>query len=385
MLNGRTSESPPRTTIARTPARMPAIAPLLALALIALPAALTACKQPHAEAEEPTFRLVASHPLRRDVVVTREYVCQVQASRHIEVRALERGYIERVDVTEGQRVRTGQLMFQIQPSTYQAELQRASAEVASARVEYENTKRLADGNVVAPAELALAEARYRKAEAEEQLAAAHLGFTQIRAPFAGLMDRLHVREGSLVEEGELLTTLADNGRMWVYFNVPEVEYLDYASRPSEQRNGSVRLRMANGKLFGETGSVNVIEADFNNETGTIPFRADFPNPAGLLRHGQTCNILLESPVPGALLVPQKSTFEVLDHNYMFVIDKDGTVRQRRITVREGLEDLFIVEEGLAEGDVVLIEGLRQVREGEKVVAEVVEPAKAFGALKLPSE
>ncbi|MBL0938436.1 MAG: efflux RND transporter periplasmic adaptor subunit [Gemmatimonadaceae bacterium] len=345
---------------------------------------LTACKTKH-EAEEESFRLVASNPLQRDVTVTREYVCQVQSNRHIELRALERGYIERVSVNEGQRVRTGQPMFQILPLTYQAEQQKANAEVAAARVELDNTKRLADGNVVSPAELALAEAHYKKAQAEERLAQAHLGFTDVKAPFEGLMDRLNVREGSLVEEGELLTTISDNSRMWVYFNVPEAEYLAYASRPASQREEPVRLRMANREIFKEPGKITVIEADFNNETGTIPFRADFANPTGLLRHGQTCNILLDSPVKGAVLIPQKSTFEVLDHTYVFVIDKNGVVHQQLVHVREGLEDLFIVDKGLASTDVLLIEGLRQVHDGEKVKVEMVSTDKVFANLKLHSE
>lgn len=353
--------------------------------LLAASSVLTACGKSHEHAEAESFKLVASHPLRRDVNVVREYVCQVQASRHIDLRALERGYIERVAVNEGQRVRTGQLMFKIQPLTYQAEFQRQSAEVAAARVEYENTKRLADGNVVSASELALAEAHYRKAQAEERLAQAHLGFTSIAAPFDGLMDRLNVREGSLVEEGELLTTIADNHRVWVYFNVPEREYLEYASRPEAERNQPVRLRMANGQLFDQKGTVNVIEADFNHETGTIPFRADFPNPTGLLRHGQTCSLLLDAPVPAAVLIPQKATFEVLDHTYVFVVDKQGVVQQRRVEVREGLEDLFIVTKGLDVADVVLIEGMRQVHEGQKVAYELLATDKVFGNLKLHAE
>jgi membrane fusion protein (multidrug efflux system) len=376
---------PTESTDARRNRTYPRGARPLAAALLLLAVALAGCQSKHAGAEAEAHRLVASHPLRRDVSVTRDYVCQVQASRHIDVRALERGYIERVAVNEGQTVRAGQLMFKIQPLTYQAELQRASAEVAAARVEYENTKLLADGNVVSASELALVEARYRKAQAEEQLAAAHLGFTEIKAPFDGLMDRLNVREGSLVEEGEFLTTLDDNRRMWVYFNVPEAEYLDYATRPAGERSRPVRLRMANGRLFAEPGVVTVIEADFNSDTGTIPFRADFPNPDGLLRHGQTCNLVMETPVPGALLVPQKSTFEVLDHNYVYVVGADGKVSQRRVAVREGVEDLFIVDQGLGDDDIVLIEGLRQVHDGQQVTYDLVGPDQAFANLKLPAE
>jgi membrane fusion protein (multidrug efflux system) len=122
-------------------------------------------------------------------------------------------------------------MFRIQPLTYQAEFRRARAEAEAARVELENTRDLAKGNVVSDTQLALARAKYERAQAEVSLAEAHLSFTEIHAPFGGIMDRLELREGSLVEEGELLTTLSDNSTMWVYFNVPEAEYLDYATDP----------------------------------------------------------------------------------------------------------------------------------------------------------
>ena len=96
------------------------------------------------------------------------------------------------------------------------------------------------------------------------------------------MDRFHVRLGSLVDEGELLTTLSDNSKMWVYFNVPEAEYLDYATRAKSGKPLEVKLQMANNQLFDHTGVVETIEADFNNETGNIAFRATFPNPKRII-------------------------------------------------------------------------------------------------------
>jgi membrane fusion protein (multidrug efflux system) len=217
------------------------------------------------------------------------------------------------------------------------------------------------------------------------LAQAHLNFTEIKAPFDGIMDRLHVREGSLLEEGELLTTLSDNSLMWVYFNVPEAEYLDYAQHAGKDGEVRLDLLMANNELFAHPGEMATIEAEFNNATGTIPFRADFANPEGLLRHGQTGNILMRTPVPDALLIPQKATFEILDHNYVFVIDEHGVVKQRRIRIGEELEDLFAVEEGLTESDTILLEGLRQVRDGEEVDYELLEPDEALSQLKLTAE
>src|SRR6185295_13704838 len=222
----------------------------------------------------------ATSPLKKDTLITREYVCQIRSILHIELRALERGYLQEIFVDEGQFVKKGQLMFKIMPILYQAELQKAQAEANFAEIEYQNTKSLADGNVVSANELALAKAKFDKAKAELSLARVHLGFTQIKAPFDGIMDHFHVRLGSLVDEGDLLTTLSDNSQMWVYFNVPEAEYLNYKANQKSDSVMRVKLQMANHEIFDYSGVVKTIEADFNNETGNIAFRATFPNPHG---------------------------------------------------------------------------------------------------------
>lgn len=253
--------------------------------------ALTSCHAEKHKAEEGAVFLVTS-PVRTDTEITKSYVAQIRAIQHIEIRALERGYLESIFVDEGQLVKKGQRMFQVMPALYQAELQKAQAEAEFAQIEYQNTKMLADKNVVSANELGLGKAKLDKAKAEMALAQVHRDLTEIKAPFDGIMNRFHVRHGSLLEEGELLTTLSDNSKMWVYFNVTEAEYLDYKSRAQTGDAAAVvKLVMANGKVFGEAGKVETIEADFNNETGTIAFRSLFSNPDGLLRHGETGNVL----------------------------------------------------------------------------------------------
>ncbi|MFZ9854703.1 MAG: efflux RND transporter periplasmic adaptor subunit [Limisphaerales bacterium] len=330
-------------------------------------------------------KLVVSRPMKKDVVVSRDFVCQIRSSRNIEIRALERGYLETVNALEGQRVKEGELLFKIQPLVYQAELRRAEAEAQVARVEFDNTKRLADTKVVSDTELAIIKAKLEKALAEVNLAQTHLNFTELRAPFPGLVDRLRLRNGSLVDEGDLLTTLSDNSEVWVYFNVPERDYLQYVSEAQPEERKVVELVMANGKVFNHPGRINAIEAEFNNETGTIPFRADFPNPEGLLRHGETGTIRMKRLVKESVLVPQKATFEVLDHHYVFVLDKDDKVVQQRIHIDESIEDLFLVSGGVTEKDKIVIEGLRQAKSGEKAEYEFVEPEVTFKNLKLRAE
>lgn len=332
---------------------------------------LIGCHSDH-EAHEEILKLEVTNPIRMDTTGIREFVCQIRSIQHIELRALERGYLQNIYVDEGQYVRKGQAMFQILPMLYEAELQKAQAEVNYAKIEYENTRQLADSNIVSKNELALIKAKYDKAKAELSLAQTHFNFTTIKAPFDGIMDRFQVRLGSLLDEGDLLTTLSDNSKMWVYFNVPEAEYLNYMSKASQDPDMKVQLMMANNELFKYPGIVETIEADFNNETGNIAFRATFPNPDKLLRHGETGNILMPVPLKNALIIPQKATFEILDKRYVFVVDENDVVQSRQISIGQELQHLYVVTEGLEDKDRVLIEGLRKVKNGQTISSKLVD-------------
>ncbi|MBD2703273.1 efflux RND transporter periplasmic adaptor subunit [Spirosoma sp. BT702] len=337
------------------------------------------------EAKEEETEFQVTNPLQKDTTITNQFVCQIHSIQHIELRALEKGYLQKIFVDEGQYVRKGQLMFQIMPVQYQAELQKAEAEANFAGVEYANTKLLADSNIVSKNELALSKAKLDKAKAEVSLAQVHLGFTQVKAPFDGIMDHFQVRLGSLVNEGDLLTTLSDNSKMWVYFNVPEAEYLNYKTHAQEENMNSVNLLMANNQVFGHPGVVQTIEADFNNETGNIAFRATFPNPKGLLRHGETGNIQMTLPLKSAMMIPQKATFEVLEKKYVYVLDKDDKIRSREITIAAELPHIFVIKSGLNKNDRILLEGLRQVKENEKIHAKFVQPQSVISNLELYAE
>jgi len=339
------------------------------------------CETKKEEKEEET-KFLATSPLKKDTTVTRQYVCQIRAISHIELRALERGYLQGIFVDEGQSVKKGQTMFQIMPMIYQAEMQKAQAEADFVEIEYKNTKRLADSNVVAQNELAMAKAKFDKAKAELVLAQVHLGFTEIKAPFDGIMDHFHVRLGSLVEEGDLLTTLSDNSEMWVYFNVPEAEYLDYKTNVKEENLLKVSLLMANNQIFDYPGVVQTIEADFNNETGNIAFRATFPNPNRLLRHGETGNIQMTVPLKNALIIPQKATFEILEKKFIYVIDKNNIVHSREINIAAEMPDLYILKGGVAENERILLEGIRKVKDGDKITYDYEDPKVVIPRLKV---
>ena len=341
----------------------------------------TSCTSKKQEKEEVKDYPVTS-PLKMDTILNKEYVSQIQSVRNIEIRAQEKGFLEKIYVDEGQYVQAGQLLFRIMPQMYQAEYLKAKAEVKEMQIELQNSKTLADNNVVSKSEQAIAQAHLEKSKAEMQLAQLHLSFTDIRAPFSGVIDRLPMKLGSLIDEGMLLTNLSDNSQMFAYFNVSEPEYLDYQTNTKDRGSDQVALILANNKPLPEKGKVETREGEFNNETGNIAFRARFPNPNHLLRNGETGKVQMTVPLRNVLLIPQKATYEIQDKKYVFVVDKNGVVKSRNITVSTEMPDLFVVESGLNENDKILLEGVQKVKDDDKVKTKYIAPKKVFSALQL---
>ncbi len=330
--------------------------------------------------------------MAQDVTITRNYVCQIHSQRHIELCALNDGYLEAIPVREGQAVKTGELMFQIVPVLYKAELAAEVAERDYAQMELSYTRTLAEKKAVSEKEVQLNIAKLAKAQAKMDLAQAKLNFASIKAPFDGIMDKLSTQQGSLVKEGDMLTTLSDNSVMWVYFNVPEKRYLEYmAEVGQDNQSPDIRLKLADGSIFKYTGKIDpahnigAIEANFDNTNGNIAFRADFPNPDRLLRHGQTGTVLIDRPLKGAIIIPQRATFEVLDKRYVYVVNEKEVAHQRGIEIAYELDDIFVIGKGLDVNDKIVFEGVREVRDGDKVEFEYQKPEEALKNLKYRAE
>ncbi len=384
---------------ASTAMRFPRTFAVLGLSLL-LPIACTTLRadEEHEEASEHEggHPIVLTSPLIKDVVTTQEYVCQIHSRRHVEIRALEEGYLEEIPVQEGQKVKEGQLLFKVVAVLYKARLEADKAELELAEIELRNTRKLFEKKIVSDQEVALAKATREKAKAKVDLASAELGFTRVKAPFDGIIDRQYQQLGSLVEEGDILTTMSDNSLMWVYFNVPEANYLEYEMQegavdpasPQQLRlpEANIELRLANGKIFDQTaGDTVTVESNFDNETGNIQFRADFSNPKGLLRHGQTGTLLIHQKRKDAVVIPQRSTFEILDKQYVYVVGEDDIVHQKAITVAHEQDDIFVVDSGVMATDRIVIEGVRQLHDGDHVKYEYKKPEEVLAHLKHHAE
>jgi membrane fusion protein (multidrug efflux system) len=217
------------------------------------------------------------------------------------------------------------------------------------------------------------------------LAKLHLSFTEIRAPFAGTVDRIPLKLGSLIDEGALLTSLSDNSQMFAYFNVSEPEYLDYETNTKDRANTKVGLLLANNLPLKYKGDVETIESEFDHETGNIAFRARFPNPDKLLKHGETGKVLMTVPLRNALVIPQKTTYEIQDKIYVFVVDKNNVVKSKNITISGRMPDLYVVESGISEGDRILLEGVQKVKDDDKINYEYQVPQEVISHLRLKAE
>jgi membrane fusion protein (multidrug efflux system) len=170
----------------------------------------------------------------------------------------------------------------------------------------------------------------------------------------------------------------------VYFSVPEARYLEPMTKRDQVKEGSpIELLLAGGGKFPHVGKLAAIDGQFEKDTGSIAFRADFPNPEGLLRHGQSGTVSTRESLKNAVVIPQRATFEQGDRRYVYVVGKDDVAHRREVLVRNVLEGLFVIDKGLAANDRIVVDGVRQVRDGEKVQYEFRTPEAASGRPHAP--
>ncbi|TAD83810.1 MAG: efflux RND transporter periplasmic adaptor subunit [Bacteroidetes bacterium] len=335
--------------------------------------------------EKPAVEAISEFPVLElkavDTTLENDYVAQIQAVKNVEIRSPGSGFIKQIFVDEGQFVAQGQLLVQLNDERYRNELEKsqalvgsAVAEMDAADVEVRRVKILADKNVISKVELELAEAKHKiakaklsEAKANESNARLMLSYAAVRAPYSGVINRIPLKLGSLVNEGTLLTTLSDLQTMFAYFNLSEREYLQYMDnkkKDSAQYSGTVNLMTADGKRFSATGKIETMETEIDAATGSLAFRARFQNVGNLLKHGSTGKVLLTSRTEGVVVLPQKSVFEIQDKNYVYVVDKNNKVTIRNVLPGARLGNAYLVRNGLTAGERILFEGNQTIKEGQ---------------------
>jgi membrane fusion protein, multidrug efflux system len=334
----------------------------------------------------------------QSIEVPQTYICEVQAIQFVEVRAKVEGFVDKIYVDEGEFVKRGKPLFQLTSMEFnelvngaQARLMQAKAEAKAASLEVERLKILVDKNIITSSELELARSKRAVAEsaiieAESTLKNAQTGlsYTTIRAPFDGIVDRIPFKTGSLVTAGDLLTNITDVSEVFAYYRINENEYLTYMRKKIESQGEEalaeeLQLILSDGEVYPHAGKLETMEADFERGTGSIAFRVRFPNPDGLLKHGASGKIQMSTELENIFLIPQKSTFEIQNFNYVYVVDKENTVKVRSFKPLRRY-DVFYAADGFQSGDRIIYEGIQQVKDGIKIQPKKVDRKVAYGDL-----
>lgn len=338
---------------------------------------------PRAAAPEVTAITVT----QKDAPVAFEFVAQTQSSREVEIRARVEGFLDKRLYTEGQLVRAGQTLFQMDRKPFEAALQSArgqleqhQARLAVAKQNLARVRPLAEQNAVSKKDLddaigneQQARAAVFAAEGEVRAAKLNLGYTTISSPLTGLSSYARKQEGSYVIPGDtgLLTYVSQIDPMWVNFSMSENELLKYRTETSSgmlkfppNNEFDVQVILADGTVFPNYGRINFVDPSFSKETGTFLVRTVIDNPEGKLRPGQFVRArVLGATRPKAILIPQRAVLQGAKSHYVWVIDKEGKARERAVEVGEWHGDNWFITKGLLSGERVVVDGAMRVASG----------------------
>lgn len=342
--------------------------------------------------QQETFQV--SVPIITDTTYSVDYVADIHAVQHVEIRSRIAAFIEQIHVDEGQMVKKNQPLFTLSSQEYRDEvfktaavLKSTIADLKAAEVDLRNTTNLVKSNVISETELEIAQAKVDalrakvdEARAYESSAKLKLSFTEIRAPFDGIIDRIPKKKGSLIAEGELLTFLSDVQEVMAYFNLSESDYLNFAKSRGSGEKQTVSLALVNGELHPYQGLVESADGKVDKNTGNIAFRARFKNHDGIIKHGASGKVIIEKKIEDAMLIPQKSTFEIQDKVFVYVVDEQGVARQTSINPLLRIPHFFVLEGGLKPTDKILYEGVQRVKDGDKIVAEEISDKNVLAQL-----
>jgi membrane fusion protein (multidrug efflux system) len=331
-----------------------------------------------------------------------EYSASLEGSKDVEIRPQVNGYLDKIFVDEGAQVKKGQPLFQINDRPYRealnnakAALAAAKANQASAEINVNKLTPLVQNNVVSPVQLKSAQAVYdaaaasvAQAQAQVGNAEINIGYSLIRAPMDGFIGRIPFKTGSLVGVStvEPLTIISEIKDVRAYFSLSETDFLKFKKEYSGKSIAEkvkqmppVELILADNSVYPEKGKVEIVSGQFSNGTGSIPFRASFPNKNGALRSGNTGKVRIPSVVPSALVIPQEATFELQDKTFVFLLGDSNKVNSVAVDISGRSGNYYLVDKGVKAGDRIVYAGVDRLRDG---VAIQPQPMSLDSLLKV---
>lgn len=350
--------------------------------------ALSSCGGKTQQQQMPSANFETMSVSTQDVTMTTKYSATIRGRQDIEVYPQVSGTLQRLCVTEGQKVAKGQTLFIIDQVPYQAALntalasqQAANASLATAQLTYDSKKKLFDDGIISDVELQTAQntllsAKAQVAQSNAQVVNARnsLSYTVVKSPANGVVGTLPYRQGALVSSAmaQPLTTVSDNNQMYVYFSISEAQMLAMTreSGSAEAAIGAmpdVKLLLVDGSEYPYKGKVESVSGVVDRSTGTVQVRAAFENPEKLLHSGSTGSVIIPTVYKDKIVIPATATVQIQDKFKVYLVDKDNIAHEQLITtepVSNGKE--YVVKEGLKVGDVIVSEGAGMLRDGQDI-------------------
>lgn len=340
---------------------------------------------------------------QQDVPIRKEWVGTLDGMVNAQILAQVTGYLIKQNYREGEWIKQGQLLYEIDPRPFQAALNEAKANLArqeavvkTARLDMERIQRLLPEKAVsvrdrdnAVGREAAARAEVLAAKAAVEKAQLELGFTKITSPIDGIAGLSKAQLGNLVGPGSanaILTTVSQVDPIKAYLPLSEQEYLQFARNAEtggeKRETRPLELILADGSTYPRSGQFYFADRQVDVKTGTIQVATLFPNPGNILRPGQYARIrAVVKTKAGALLVPQRAVTELQGNYQVAVVSGDNTVNIRAVKVGDRIGSLWLIEEGLNPGDRVVAEGVQKVRNGMTVTPKLFAEPSAAGATR----
>jgi membrane fusion protein (multidrug efflux system) len=362
------------------------------ISIIGLLMGLLSCHDPkinpeYSLAQTPTLPVISISD--RPFSTFREYTAALEGSNDIEIRPQVGGYIEKIFVDEGAFVQKGRPLFKINDQPYQeafnnanASLAVAKANQASAEINYKKLEPLVENKVISPIQLQTAKAAYdasvayvSQAEAQVANARINIGYSLIKAPVNGYIGRIHSKIGSLVgiQSQDPLTNISEVKAVRAYFSVSETAFLrfkdEFAGKTIADKIKNlppVELILSDNTVYQEKGKVEMVAGQFTAGTGSIPFRASFPNSTGLLRSGNTGKVRIPIRLSAGLVIPQESTYELQDKVFVFVLGDSNKVINTAVNIAGRAGNYYLIDKGIKAGDRIIYSGVGNLTDGARI-------------------
>lgn len=309
-----------------------------------------------------------------DVSWPAEFQAQASGSRAVEVRARVQAIIQKRLYEEGDFVKQGQLLFQLERDQYEAQVQQAEAQFNNADREWKRVRPLYEKNAVSQKERDNARAALDTARAALRSARINLNYCQVVSPVSGYSSKENVTEGNLVSNNSLLTYVNQTNPMYIDFSIPAPNHMRRQQMqaqgrltPPKDNKYTARLKLLNGEMYQGVGEIRFIDSQVQGDTGVIKARAVFDNSTGAIMPGQYVRLFMDGDIlPKAILIPQKCVTITQKGAIVLAVDDKDTVKAIPIVVSESIGQKYLVDSGLVGGERLIIEGLLKARPGAKV-------------------